>query len=423
MENRMVRKANHLIEASYKLSAVEQKIVAVLASTVKSEDEDFKSYPIIIKDFLSVTGTEHNDYEWLENIIIGLKGKNLRIVFLDDDGIETIINSSWISSTQYKTGSGIIKLCFDPKLKPLFLQLKKRFTNYRLINIVQLKSQFSIRIYELLKQYEKLKQRLFEVSELRLILGIANDQYKLYSDFRIKVILTAQKELEMKTDLSFTFEEIKVGRAIGKIRFFIKSKTLEQAQLPEAETILPVSIPQENNDLEKLIALLPKDYQGKDAIKKILKSWLEKQNFDYVARNIEYANDGSNAVKPGANLAKGSNYRNYLSKALTGDFGLPHKEDKETKQKAEEDAKRKAQEEATAAKHRLEQAQNQKENHERAQVFQQSLSPEALKQLEAEAFSSLDPQQQELVKKNAPGSKMTLKIRMDKISLERMKIT
>ena len=184
-----------------------------------------------------------------------------------------------------------------------------------------------------------------------------------------------------------------------------------------------VPVPQEselpeNEKLKKLIALLPQDYQEKESILKLLRTWLEKQTFDYIARNIEYANDSSNAVKPGTNLGKGSNYRNYLAKALIGDFGLSHKEDMETKKKAEEDAKRKSQEEAAAQKQRLEQAQREKENHERARVFQQSLSSEALEQLKAEAFSRLDSQHQEMVRRKAPGSEMMLKIMMDKISLE-----
>lgn len=353
----------------------------------------------------------------------------MRIIFPGENGgVEEIVNVSWLSSSAYSKGSGIIRLCFDPKLKRFLLQLKSHFTNYRLENVVQLKSQYSIRIYELLKQYEKIGQRVFLLEELREILGIEEGEYVLYGNFKQKVLLVAQKELKGKTDLSFELEEIKVGHGVGKLRFYIKSKNQGKAELTGVETaqIVPSPLliePPKDENLEKLIALLPQDYRGMETMRKLLKTWLVKQNADYVARNIEYANDGSNAVNPGANPAKKSNYRNYLAKALTGDFGLPKQEDKETKKKAEEAAKLKAQEEVAAQKQRSEQTQNERENQARARVYQQSLPPEALEKLKAEAFSRLDSKHQDLVRRKGLGSEIMLKIQMDKISLERMKIS
>lgn len=428
MENKMIRKANHLIEASYKLSAVEQKVIAILASTIKTEDDDFKLYPIRIKDFQSFTGTSSNNYERMEDVILGLKEKNIKIIFPNEEGKKVILNVSWLSSTKHTEGSGVIELRFDPSLKPFLLQLKTRFTNYRLKNVIQLRSQFSIRIYELLKQYERLGQRLFSIANLRLVLGIEIGQYRLYADFKRKVILVAQDELARKTDISFTFEEIKIGHGIGQIRFFIKSKTMVKEQLNKAETIEDAPVIQEvyslrKEELTKLICLLPSDYQGKESIWKILKTWLERESFDYVARNIEYANAGSNAVKFGTSQGKGSNYRAYLSKALAGDFGLPFKEDIETKKKAEVEINRKAKEEAEAQKHLHEQTKREKENLDRARIFQQSLTSEALENLKSEALSRLPAEQQELVKRKTTGSDMILRLMMDRISLERIKVS
>lgn len=428
MENRIVRKSNSLIEASYKLSTVEQKTILFLASTIKLEDEDFKSYPIRLKEFQNFIGNSSVHYDRVEDLILGLKEKNLKIIYPNDQGKNVILNVSWLSSSEYVEGSGTINLCFDPKLKPFLLQLKSRFTNYRLKNVVQLRSQFSIRIYELLKQYEKVGHRLFNVSDLRTILGVEEGQYKLYADFKRKVILVAQEELAKKTDVSFSFEEIKIGHGVGQIRFYIKSKSLIKAQIANAETLLvdpmPHTLePERNEDLEKLVALLPPEYRAKETLRKLLKTWLEKQDVDYVARNIEYANEGSNAVKPGVKLGKGSNYRVYLSKALAGDFGLPRKEDKEAERQAEAETRRKEQEAADEQKRHQAQTQKQKEDLERARIFQQNLPPEALEHLKAEAFSRFPPEQQEMVKKKSVGAEMMLKLMMDKIALERMKIS
>lgn len=426
MENQMVRKANHLIEASYKLSTLEQKIILYLASTIRSDDDDFKSYLIKIREFQDFIGNSSCHYDRIEEMVLSLKEKNLKIVYPSESGRKVTLNVSWLSSSEYEEGSGVVKLCFDPKLKPFLLQLKCRYTKYRLKNVVQLKSQFSIRIYELLKQYERIGKRLLEVSDLRSILGIEEDQYLQYSDFRKRVIIPAQVELSEKTDISFEFEELKRGRSVGQIRFIITSKSPDIQVTSLDEELLEEPQIDENNDdsdLKKLVALLPVKYRSLGSIQKALSVWLKKSGFDYVARNIEYANAKSNAVNAGAALGKGSNYRNYLALALRGDFGLPFKEDMEAANTDKEAFDKREAALAEARDSEKEQARIGQENMNRARVYQQSLSSESLAKIREEALDSLDAQQRNLILRKTPGAEMLLKIAMTKVCLARMHIS
>ncbi|MFZ4773726.1 MAG: replication initiation protein [Terrimicrobiaceae bacterium] len=418
MDKQLVVKSNFLIEASYRLSAIEQKIILTLATKIKKTDRGFQKYFFNLGELGDFLGLKTNsDYAYLREVT-----KNLlsRVLTLKKE--ESTLQTHWLEAVEYFDSRGAVALNFNPELKPFLLQLKSNFTKYQLKYAILLKSLFSIRVYELLKQYEKIGYRDFLLEELRQRVGIKKDEYPLYGNFKAKVILVAQKELEAKTDISFKFEEIKVGRGVGKIRFYIKSNETGKAQLDEPlaiQTVVPMS--QEIEEIKKLLALLPQDYQKKESLRKLLKTWLEKQGFDYVVRNIEYANDGSNAVNPGASRRRGSNYRVYLAKALAGDFGLPYKEDKEVKQKAEAEAKQKTREAVNAKKQRDEQAQKEKEDIEKARIYQKSLSPEELANLREEAISQMTPQHQEMVKKKAIGSEMMLKIIMVKVSTERMK--
>ena len=419
MENKIVRKSNALVEASYKLTAQEQWVILFLTSMIKSHDEDFKEYSISIKEFSEIAGVRHKgEYQEVKEITKKLIG---RVFTINEPSGPLQI--SWLSSAKYLNGEGNVILKFDPNLKPYLLQLKNRFTKYNLHQVMQLKSSFSIRIYELLKQYENVKERSVLVDDFREMLGIDPEEYPKYGNFKQKVLNVAQKEIEEKTDITFDYEEIKVGRGVGKIRFYIKSKPLQIPQSSEVKVLENSPTSQNDPDLEKLTVLLPADYRQKVSIQKLLKTWLVKRGFEYVSRNIEYANDCSNAVHPGANLTKGSNYRNYLAKTLAGDFGLPYKEDLEVKRKAEEEAKQKAQEEANAKKQQLEQAKKEKKDHERVRIFHKELTAEALEQLKAEAFSRLIPQQQEAVNRKGFGYEMMLKLMMDEIARERMKIS
>jgi len=52
---------------------------------------------------------------------------------------------------------GIINFEVNPSLKPYLLNITNNFTSYHLDTIAHLKSTYTIRIYELLKQYENIK--------------------------------------------------------------------------------------------------------------------------------------------------------------------------------------------------------------------------------------------------------------------------
>lgn len=88
----------------------------------------------------------------------------------------------------------------------------------------QFNSRYSCRIYELLKRFIKIGHRNLSIEELRNKLGIDCDKYKLYSDFKRKVILKAQKEINKKSDIQFDFQEVKKGRKVESLKFFMEFK-------------------------------------------------------------------------------------------------------------------------------------------------------------------------------------------------------
>ena len=84
-----------------------------------------------------------------------------------------------------------------------------------------MKSKYSPRLYEILKMNEFNKKGFdISVDELRRLFK-AENLYKNYNDFKKKIILKAQEELNLYTDIKFDFLEIKLGRKVDSIRFFI----------------------------------------------------------------------------------------------------------------------------------------------------------------------------------------------------------
>lgn len=224
-EHHLVTKSNVLIEANYKLGVVEQKIILCLVSNIQPHDSDFKTYTLPIKEFNQLLGLKGTPkYTELRAITREMMKKVFEIRIE-----KKVIQVAWLSYVAYNESEGTIDIRFDPFLRPYLLELKKNFTTYKLENVMGLRSSYAIRIYELLKQYEKIKERVFSVTDLRKVLG-AEDVYPAYGNFKQRVLIPAQKELKKKTDISFEMEEFKEARRVEKIKFIITSKKTKISQ-------------------------------------------------------------------------------------------------------------------------------------------------------------------------------------------------
>ncbi len=228
---KFVRKANNLVEARYKFDIWEMRLFTKMLTLIRREDEDFKDYKIYLRDIVSDFHLAKNKeaYQLLRDGAKKLMTKTFYIPY-ELNGVKRQFETPVISGLDSAVTEGgvspgsdhlYLTISFHPKMKPFLLQLKSQFTMYDVRNILQLPSTYSIRIYELLKQYEKIGWRLFSIEELKSILGIEN-KYKLYGHFKNRVILKAQKDLAEFTDIQFTFDEIKKGRGVKSLKFHIR---------------------------------------------------------------------------------------------------------------------------------------------------------------------------------------------------------
>ncbi|MEO1448980.1 MAG: replication initiation protein [Bacteroidota bacterium] len=222
MSSSLVVKSNQLINARYSLTVAEIRLFLMMVAQVEKDDHDFKPYRIRIQDYAKAVGTQSKShYKEIKDAAQNLISRIADIPKEDGGWLKV----AFLSSAEYFRGEGVLELCFDPKLKPYLLELKSRFTAYDIRNVLALQSSYSIRIYELLKQFEKIGERTFRLDDLKAILGLEPTQYKRYNDFKRFVIQQAYQDLRAQTDISFEYEELKEGRRIVSIRFIIQRQT------------------------------------------------------------------------------------------------------------------------------------------------------------------------------------------------------
>lgn len=215
-----VVKSNELVQKSrYQLSLQEQKIILFLISKIRPEDEAFHWYEFHMRDLCKLMGISSNpkNYKNFRESIQRLSDKSFWVETETQDML-----CRWIMDAAIVKGDGTVKIRLDDKLKPYLLQLQRQFTSFALEYVLLMQNKYSIRLYELLKSYEYMCGYTFELEEFKK--RIQANGYSHYTDFRVKVLEPAIKEINEYTDIDVDVTPIREGRSIKYLEFEIQRK-------------------------------------------------------------------------------------------------------------------------------------------------------------------------------------------------------
>lgn len=219
----MVVKANDIIQkARFQLSTQEQKIIIYLISKIKPRDKEFQPYQFDIAEFCRVCGIDERsgkNYRDLKSTIKALADKSLWVTIGDHE-----VLFRWINDVDIEKKSGTIEIQFHERMKPFLLDLKNNYTQYEMLYILAMKSQYAIRLYELMKsQVFKKKPVTYDIDEIKRLLMAEN--YIKLSDLKSRVIDIAATEINNLSDIFISYELIKQGRSYTQIKFRVQIKT------------------------------------------------------------------------------------------------------------------------------------------------------------------------------------------------------
>ncbi|EPY98808.1 replication initiation protein [Mannheimia haemolytica] len=217
--NLVVVKANSLIEASYRLSIDEVRILALTIGTMDPMSNQ-KIFDFTVADFVREFPeiSMDNAYKQIQAAIKRIYERSVRTE--DSNGVTEF---RWVSSRTYFKKEGRFRIAMTDEVMPYLTQLKGQFTQYQLKNIAYFNSVHSIRIYELITQYRNVGSREITVEDLKKWLQV-EDKYPRFNSFNQRVIEPAITEINERSDLFVDIEQIKRGRSIYALNFTIKSK-------------------------------------------------------------------------------------------------------------------------------------------------------------------------------------------------------
>ena len=262
----LVVKDNALIQASYTLDLVEQRLM--LLAIMEARETGKGITPDSLLQIHAHSYAEHFNinketaYTVMKDASKGLFDRY--VTYHDKNpktGKDRSFHCRWVDKIGYEKDTGIVYLRFTHDVVPLITRLEQQFTSYDIEQISSLNSGYAIRLYELLIQWRSVgKTPVFDLQLFRQQLGVEEIKYSRMSDFKKYVLDFAVQQINEHTDITVKYDQHKQGRIITGFTFNFKvkaksKKALESkrdSDIPDMLTVLKMTDKQRGAFASKL---------------------------------------------------------------------------------------------------------------------------------------------------------------------------
>ena len=251
MANYLVVKNNALIDASYTLSLIEQRLIGLALVKANNQHQEITSDTVLTihageyAEQFKVDGSvayralkeasERLFLRYFSYTLYGLEfGKEYtlkRPKKLRDCDIPTIMKSRWVQKIGYTESEGLLHFQLTSDVVLLVANSKEYFTSYYLSQTTDFTSTYATRLFELLMKWKNVGHIPFiEIQQLRGQLGVEPKQYKIISNFKLRVLDVAVDQVNQHSDYKIEYEQHKQGRTITGFSFKFKPKVAKSTK-------------------------------------------------------------------------------------------------------------------------------------------------------------------------------------------------
>ena len=225
----LVVKDNALINASYNLDLVEQRLILLAIVEARESGKGINAndpLEVHAEGYINQFGVHRNTaYQALKDACNDLFARQFSYQKINERGNIENYRSRWVSEIGYVDNEAVVKLIFAPAIVPLITRLEEHFTKYELQQVSNLSSAYAVRLYELLIAWRSTGSTpIIEVSDFRQRIGVLDTEYKRMERFKTSVLELAIKQINEHTDITVKYEQHKRGRSISGFSFTFKQK-------------------------------------------------------------------------------------------------------------------------------------------------------------------------------------------------------
>ena len=220
-KNYLVKKRNVLNEIrANSMTLQELRFFSIYLSKINARDSSTRVVRFSLSDFHAIMELDSRiKIDYMKRVTDSLLCKVVNIPTERGGYTAFQLFKKCVVDTDEK-GEWYVEIDAHDDALPLMFDFQARFFSYQLWNALRLRSSNQLRMYEILKQYEKIGSRVLGVDELKELLGVAKNEYgDRFDNFKKKVLDACQQALKETTDIKFTYEPYgKKGKG-GKILF------------------------------------------------------------------------------------------------------------------------------------------------------------------------------------------------------------
>lgn len=302
--NQQVELKKHvaLIHSNSKISLLQRKIANALLYNAFNDLMDKTEYEINIGSLCKLIGYHSNDHKTIKNALINLLSTVIEWNLVDGEKIDK--EGIWNASSMIADASidgAICTYSYSNKMRKLLF----RPNMYGRLNMtVQAKFQscYGLALYENCNRYQDIGQTpWFDFYKFRKLMGVDDSKYKVFRDFKTRVIDKAIDEVNKYSQIKIFPQLRKRNRRVVAIQFLI-----ERSEISDGKALINVS---KNVNLEE------------DLTKRFCLS--KKQTADILANyNEQYVQEKIKLVETSSSYKTGKieNIARYLLSAIKDDY-------------------------------------------------------------------------------------------------------
>lgn len=230
----LIVKDNALLEASHKLSEVEQRLILLAILKARKLCDTIDQ---LIDNELEIHASEYmnafdvnktTSYRALKSAVLGLFDAKWGYRYINNSGNVAVRYERFIQSAEYVEKEAIVKFTFAKAIVPMLVELERNFTSYEIKQVANLQSRYAMRLYEMLVQFRSTKNLKISLSDLRFRLGLLETEYETMSNFKKYVLDLAVDQINKNTNLKVKYTQKKRGRIIESFEFTFTEKAKKE---------------------------------------------------------------------------------------------------------------------------------------------------------------------------------------------------
>jgi len=242
IKNLMATHANSLVQASYRLTLNEQRMIVYAAALMRQSTENKDVIRIDLAEFEKAFGLNVVNRDEIRQCVEKLYNRTIyyRDYYTTVKGEERVAdwNYRWLDgyATDKKASvgkaeeAGMMWLQFGQKVQPLLSDLGEQFTKIELEHVTRLSSGHTIRLYTVFKQWLAKGCVKLEIGEIRHMLDL-QDKYVTLDALKKHVLTPALRQINERTDLHIdVIEQHKRAQKIVAITYRVRTQEAVKAE-------------------------------------------------------------------------------------------------------------------------------------------------------------------------------------------------